>query len=344
MDERPLAAGPGQRGADDLVAGQPLWAAELDAGRRVRAALEHGRERGRDVPAQIGWNSARPAPLSGTAGSSARRRTSAVKRSERSTTSDGATTVEGTGASRTARSATALARRNRARLWTSPRPRRGRRNAAPRRARPPRRAARSRCRRAPRSTRRAGRAGSGPGGPRRSTPRRALRNDGGSARSPRASCTRTRSAPEATRVAHQAADRRARRHEPLEEGRPTTPVAPVSRSIGGGAYRGALGRPPCPPRPPHSEVPNRNGLRHRRAVHRHQGQLVRRGVPGRLHPPDPDEPDYDKVESSTSTPRSASTATPASRPARSTPASPRTSCPTSGSSFAEINAQYFQGR
>jgi len=27
-----------------------------------------------------------------------------------------------------------------------------------------------------------------------------------------------------------------------------------------------------------------------------QGQLVRRGVPRRLHPPDPDEPDYDKVE------------------------------------------------
>ena len=30
----------------------------------------------------------------------------------------------------------------------------------------------------------------------------------------------------------------------------------------------------------------RHGLRHRRALHRHQGQLVRRGLPGRLHPPD----------------------------------------------------------
>jgi len=31
-------------------------------------------------------------------------------------------------------------------------------------------------------------------------------------------------------------------------------------------------------------------------VHRHQGQLLRRGLPGGLHPPDPDEPDYDSVE------------------------------------------------
>ncbi|CAA9491464.1 MAG: Ferredoxin, partial [uncultured Solirubrobacterales bacterium] len=28
------------------------------------------------------------------------------------------------------------------------------------------------------------------------------------------------------------------------------------------------------------------GLRHRRALHRAEGQLVRRGLPGRLHPPD----------------------------------------------------------
>ena len=35
-----------------------------------------------------------------------------------------------------------------------------------------------------------------------------------------------------------------------------------------------------------SEVITRLGLRHRRAVHRSKGQLLRRGLPGRLHPPD----------------------------------------------------------
>ena len=31
-------------------------------------------------------------------------------------------------------------------------------------------------------------------------------------------------------------------------------------------------------------------------MHRGQGQLVRRGLPGRLHPPTPDEPGYDQAE------------------------------------------------
>ena len=73
-------------------------------------------------------------------------------------------------------------------------------------------------------------------------------------------------------------------------------------------------------------------LRDRRAVHRRQGPLVRRGLPRRLHPPDLRGARLRRRQPcSTSTPPSASTATPASRRARLTRSSPRTSSPTSGS-------------
>ena len=104
-----------------------------------------------------------------------------------------------------------------------------------------------------------------------STPRSALRHEAGSARSPIASWTRTRSGP-----SRRGSRTRQRTGTPRATSRRTTawpsnPVAPVSEKHSRSpAYATIVG----------------HGLRDRRALHRNQGQLLRRGLPGRLHPPD----------------------------------------------------------
>src|SRR5829696_8454886 len=123
-----------------------------------------------------------------------------------------------------------------------------------------------------------------------STPRRAWRKEPGSPRSPSAICTRTRSGPR-----RRGSRTRQRTGRPAAVSRrrsalPTVPVAPVSRIIGVAppwrrrSIRRCLESPF--PESRHRVEKELHGLRHRRALHRHQGQLVRRGVPGGLHPPD----------------------------------------------------------
>src|SRR3954466_9595780 len=125
-----------------------------------------------------------------------------------------------------------------------------------------------------------------------STPRRALRNEAGSDRSPSAICTRTRSLPSrrGSRTSTRTRSPRAVRRRSTCE--PTFPVAPVRR-ITRGRLVAADGRysRPLPPSQGGISIDLEgasppNGIRHRGAVHRHQGQLVRRGLPCRLHPPD----------------------------------------------------------
>ena len=67
--------------------------------------------------AQIGWYSARPRPETGITGSSARRSSSVSQRSPGAYTIEGANTVVCSAASRTACSASALARNKRVRWW-----------------------------------------------------------------------------------------------------------------------------------------------------------------------------------------------------------------------------------
>ena len=185
-----------------------------------------------------------------------------------------------------------------------------------------------------------------------STPRSAWRIGKGSAspRSPSAICTLTRRGAQPARLAHQAAHVLAafeqQRQQLAADRSRLRPSAGSSRArlvAAPGAdlrprarleCRLTLGRPSggAAAQPTTSENAA-HGLRHRRAVHRREGQLVRRGLPGRLHPPDARRARLRRASSSSSSTRtSASTATPASRPARSTPASPRTSSRPSGRS------------
>ena len=152
--------------------------------------------------------------------------------------------------------------------------------------------------------------------------------------------------PEPLRIADQAAHLVALGEQLRSSAEPTTPVAPVSRITACNPTHPDLGigRPPRPlqsaalatarPRPRSQRTKETHlGLRHRRTLHRREGQLLRRGLPGRLHPSDPRRARLrGRRSSSSSIPTSASTAMPASRPAPSTPASPRTSFPTSGPS------------
>ena len=130
------------------------------------------------------------------------------------------------------------------------------------------------------------------------------------------------------------------RRQGLERRAPTPAAARISLK-----WRFALRRGRPAPVGQHRQRPRRlpDELRDRRALHRPEGQLVRRGLPRRLHPPDPRRGRLRLGRRSCSSTRtSASTATPASRPARSTPASPRTSCPSEWAKYAEINANYFK--
>ena len=60
------------------------------------------------------------------------------------------------------------------------------------------------------------------------------------------------------------------------------------------AFRGARWAPHS--RPPLGKGSSACGIRHRGALHRYQGQLLRRGLPRDCIHPTPDEPDYDGVE------------------------------------------------
>ena len=122
-----------------------------------------------------------------------------------------------------------------------------------------------------------------------STPRSAWRNDRGSDRSPSAIWTRTRSAP-----SRRGSRTRQRTGVPaavsrLSSGRPMVPVAPVRSSTRREATGGRRRSVKCAVAPltrKRQEEPKTYGLRDRRALHRHEGQLVRGGLPGRLHPSD----------------------------------------------------------
>ena len=84
-------------------------------------------------------------------------------------------------------------------------------------------------------------------------------------------------------------------------------------------------RPPCHRTPTtHAKEGPDSDVHHRRALHRREGQVVRRCLSRRLHP-------RVRADARDRPRRSASTAAPASRNARSRRSSPRTPSPTSGS-------------
>src|SRR4051794_3276077 len=124
------------------------------------------------------------------------------------------------------------------------------------------------------------------------TPRNALRNEGGSARSPRAIWTRTRSAP-----SRRGSRTRQRTAVPpatsrLSSADPTRPVAPVSRSIELGPY--------YDPQPSLSQ--DQDGSTQKMAyviaepcIGTKDNSCVEVCPVDCIHPT-PDEPDYDKVE------------------------------------------------
>src|SRR3954454_18380267 len=177
------------------------------------------------------------------------------------------------------------------------------------------------------------------------TPRSALRNDGGSARSPSASWTRRgcgrsgRGSGTRQRPGVPAATSRSRR------ARPTTPVAPVSRSIGGGAYRGALGRLPCPP-PTAPQRGTQQAMAYVIAepcIGTKDNSCVEVCPVDCIHPT-PEEPDYDKVEQLYINPEECIDCDACVE------ACPVDACfaedqlPDEWQRFAEVNVQYFQGR
>ena len=198
--------------------------------------------------------------------------------------------------------------------------------------------ARRRARRAPRSSRRGwSRARAGEVDDGVDAAQRVAAASAGSARSPIASWTRTRSGPSRRGSRTRQRTGVPARDQPPQHGGP--------EQSGGSRQQEHARQPRSGSLTALEHQGRRHGLCDRRTLHRNQGQLLRRGLPGRLHPPDArTSPTTTRSRCSTSTPRSASTATPASRPARSTPASPRTSSPTSGRSFAAVNAEYFAGR
>ena len=121
------------------------------------------------------------------------------------------------------------------------------------------------------------------------TPRSALRNDGGSARSPSAIWTRTRSGPGGAgrgRGSGRALRRRS-------AGAPARCRRGRWRRSAGARLDTMSGRPSPSQRAKETTL---HGIRHRGALHRHEGQLVCRGVPVDGTHPTTDEPDYDKVE------------------------------------------------
>ena len=73
----------------------------------------------------------------------------------------------------------------------------------------------------------------------------------------------------------------------LEQKREGRLIRPTARYVGRAiALPGGARCLECASLPVPERGPNPNGVCDRRALHRHQGQLLRRGLPGRLHPPD----------------------------------------------------------